>query len=74
MTKSELIKAIDDAWENHKYYPEAIYEEVYKAVDRALDIIEAKVAALSQEKASHYTLLANLAGNSIAELMINGTH
>ena len=49
-------------------------KEVYKAVDRALDIIEAKVAALSQEKASHYTLLANLAGNSIAELMINDTH
>ena len=49
-------------------------KEVYKAVDRALDIIEAKVAALCKEKASHYTLLANLAGNSIAELMINGTH
>ena len=49
-------------------------KEVYKAVDRVLDIIEAKVAALSQEKASHYTLLAHLAENSIAELMINGTH
>ena len=48
-------------------------KEVYKAVDRALDIIEAKVAALSQEKASHYTLLAHLAGTSIAELMINDT-
>lgn len=33
MTKSELIKAIDEARENHKYYPEAIYEEVYEAVD-----------------------------------------
>lgn len=48
-------------------------KEVYKAVDKALDIIEAKVAALSQEKASHYKLLAHLAGTSIAELMINGT-
>ena len=33
MTKSELIEAIDKAKENHKYYPEAIYEEVYQAVD-----------------------------------------
>lgn len=33
MTKNELIKAIDKAKESHKYYPEAIYEEVYQAVD-----------------------------------------
>lgn len=33
MTKNELIEAIDKAKENHKYYPEAIYEEVYKAMD-----------------------------------------
>ncbi|MBR4684857.1 MAG: hypothetical protein IKO95_08610 [Spirochaetia bacterium] len=48
-------------------------KEVYKSVDRALDIIEDKVAALCQKKASHYTLLAYLGGTSIAELMINGT-
>lgn len=34
MTKNELIKAIDEARENHKHYPEAIYEEVYQAVDK----------------------------------------
>lgn len=39
--------------------------EVYQAVDRALDIIEAKVAALCQEKASHYKILTNILCNSI---------
>ena len=49
-------------------------KEVYKAVDKALDIIETEVAALCKEKASHYKLLAHLGGTSIEELMINGTH
>ena len=39
--------------------------EVYQAVDRALDIVEAKVAALCQEKASHYKILTNILCNSI---------
>ena len=42
--------------------------EVYQAVDRALDIVEAKVAALCQEKASHYKILTNILCNSIIEL------
>ena len=33
MTKNELIEALDKAWEDNKYSPEAIYEEVYKATD-----------------------------------------
>ena len=49
-------------------------KEVYKAVDRVLDIVETEVAALCKDKASKYKLLAYLGGNSIAELMINGTH
>ena len=48
-------------------------KEVYKAVDRALDIIETEVAALCKEKASNYKLLAYIGGTSIEELMINGT-
>ena len=39
--------------------------EVYQAVDRALDIIEAKVASLCKEKASHYKILTNILFNSI---------
>ena len=42
--------------------------EVYQAVDRALDIVEAKVAALCQEKASHYKILTNILCNSIIKL------
>ena len=33
MTKNELVEALDKAYKDHKHYPEAIYEEVYKAVD-----------------------------------------
>ena len=39
--------------------------EVYQAVNRALDIIEAKVASLCKEKASHYKILTNILCNSI---------
>ena len=42
--------------------------EVYKAVDKALDAVETEIANLCKEGASHYTLLAHLAGKSIAEL------
>ena len=41
--------------------------EVYKAVDKALDAVETEIANLCKEGASHYTLLAHLAGISIAE-------
>ena len=41
--------------------------EVYKAVDKALDAVETEIANLCKEGASHYTLLAHLAGKSIAE-------
>ena len=34
--------------------------EVYQAVDRALDIVEAKVAELCQEKASDFIILTNI--------------
>ena len=36
--------------------------------------VETEVEALCKDKASKYKLLAYLGGNSIAELMINGTH
>ena len=39
--------------------------EVYQAVDRALDIAEAKVAELCKEKASKYIILTNLICNNI---------
>ena len=42
--------------------------EVYQAVDRALDIIEAKVAAMCKEKATHYKILTTILNRSIIEL------
>ena len=42
--------------------------EVYQTVDRALDIIEAKVAALCKEKATHYKILTTILNKSIIEL------
>ena len=51
-----------------KILPTEDQAKVYKAVDRVLNIIEEKVNALCKEKASHYDILAHLAGTSIAEL------
>jgi hypothetical protein len=39
--------------------------EVYQAVDRALDIVEAKVAELCQEKASDFIILTNIICDNI---------
>lgn len=50
-----------------KILPPEDQAKVYRAVDRVLDTIESEVATMCKEKATHYDILAHLAGTSIAE-------